>query len=243
MTSRASTSGRRPASRFRPAMAALPLVRRQGAALPRRRRRRAELVRRVQRAHRSVGALLRALHLLRHAHRRRARRARPADRRCAAAAIGPSRSIRPRRLHERAQLPDRRPACSTSSTRTDGRASGMQPDRFYYDQALRMIERERGQGPMFIFVYLAANHFPWTYRFRPDLTPDWKDLGNAPAGRRIPAAAGHERARLCRASSRASQRDFPARIVPAGALRRSSAAISPPAPRALARRRRGRRAR
>jgi hypothetical protein len=27
---------------------------------------------------------------------------------------------------------------------------------------------------------VAANHFPWTSTFRPDLTPDWKDLGNAP---------------------------------------------------------------
>ena len=36
------------------------------------------------------------------------------------------------------------------------------------------------QGPMFMFVYLAANHYPWTYRWRPDLAPEWKDLGNAP---------------------------------------------------------------
>ena len=56
----------------------------------------------------------------------------------------------------------------------------IEPDRFYYDAALRMIERERGQGPMFLFVYLAANHYPWTYRWRPDLAPDWKNLGNAP---------------------------------------------------------------
>ena len=33
---------------------------------------------------------------------------------------------------------------------------------------------------MFMFVYLAANHYPWTYRWRPDLAPEWKDLGNAP---------------------------------------------------------------
>ena len=53
-------------------------------------------------------------------------------------------------------------------------------DRFYFDQALRVIERERGEAPLFIFVYVAANHFPWTSTFRPDLTPDWKALGNAP---------------------------------------------------------------
>src|SRR5262249_19190599 len=50
-----------------------------------------------------------------------------------------------------------------------GATSNMQPDRFYFDQALRVIERERGEAPLFIFVYVAANHFPWTSTFRPDL--------------------------------------------------------------------------
>jgi hypothetical protein len=31
-----------------------------------------------------------------------------------------------------------------------------------------------------MFVYLAQNHYPWTYRWRPDLLPEWKDLGNDP---------------------------------------------------------------
>ena len=56
----------------------------------------------------------------------------------------------------------------------------IEPDRFYYDTALRMIERERGKGPMFLFVYLAENHYPWNYRWRPDLIPEWKNPGNAP---------------------------------------------------------------
>jgi len=56
----------------------------------------------------------------------------------------------------------------------------IEPDRFYYDAALRMIARERDKGPMFLFVYLAQNHYPWNYRWRPDLTPEWTDLGNAP---------------------------------------------------------------
>ncbi|MGZ5880918.1 MAG: sulfatase-like hydrolase/transferase [Xanthobacteraceae bacterium] len=56
----------------------------------------------------------------------------------------------------------------------------IEPDQFYYDAALRMIERERERGPMFLFVYLAANHYPWSGRWRPDLLPDWKSLGNAP---------------------------------------------------------------
>jgi hypothetical protein len=58
---------------------------------------------------------------------------------------------------------------------------GIEPDSFYFDQAARIIERERGEGPLFLFVYLAANHFPWDVRFRPELTPDWHDLGNVPS--------------------------------------------------------------
>ena len=54
----------------------------------------------------------------------------------------------------------------------------IEPDRFYYDAALRMIEREHAKAPMFLFVYLAENHFPWDYRWRPDLLPEWKDPGN-----------------------------------------------------------------
>ncbi len=55
----------------------------------------------------------------------------------------------------------------------------VEPDRFYYDVALRMIERERAKGPMFLFAYMAANHFPWDRRWRPELAPSWKDPGNA----------------------------------------------------------------
>jgi hypothetical protein len=55
----------------------------------------------------------------------------------------------------------------------------VEPDRFYYERALRMIERERGNGPMFLFVYLAQNHWPWDHRWRPDLIQEWKDPGNA----------------------------------------------------------------
>jgi len=58
--------------------------------------------------------------------------------------------------------------------------SRVEPDQFYYDAARRMIEREHGNGPMFVFVYLAQNHYPWNYRWRPDLLPEWKDLGNTP---------------------------------------------------------------
>jgi hypothetical protein len=58
-------------------------------------------------------------------------------------------------------------------------AHGVEPDNFYYDNAARLIARARGENPLFLFVYLAANHFPWDYRYRPELTPGWQDLGNA----------------------------------------------------------------
>lgn len=53
-------------------------------------------------------------------------------------------------------------------------------DRFYFDRAVKIIEREHGNGPLFLYVYTVANHFPWDTRLRPELTPDWRDLGNAP---------------------------------------------------------------
>jgi hypothetical protein len=51
-------------------------------------------------------------------------------------------------------------------------------DSFYYGRAAEVLAKERGNGPVFVFVYLAANHFPWTYRYRPELLSDWKNLGN-----------------------------------------------------------------
>ena len=60
------------------------------------------------------------------------------------------------------------------------KAGDVEPDRFFYDQALRMIESEKGDQPLFIFVYTVFNHFPWWNRLRPELTPDWRALGNEP---------------------------------------------------------------
>jgi hypothetical protein len=54
-------------------------------------------------------------------------------------------------------------------------------DSFYFDQATRIINREHGNGPLFLYVYTVANHFPWDTRLRPELTPNWKDLGNPPS--------------------------------------------------------------
>ncbi len=57
---------------------------------------------------------------------------------------------------------------------------GFEADSYYFDQATKIIARERGDGPLFLYVYTVANHFPWDTRLRPELTPNWHDLGNAP---------------------------------------------------------------
>ena len=57
-------------------------------------------------------------------------------------------------------------------------AKGVEPDSFFYDAAARTVAREGGKQPLFLFVYTIANHFPWDYRFRADLTPGWRDPGN-----------------------------------------------------------------
>jgi hypothetical protein len=33
-------------------------------------------------------------------------------------------------------------------------------DSFYFNQAIKILERERGNGPLFLYVYNVANHFP-----------------------------------------------------------------------------------
>jgi hypothetical protein len=62
----------------------------------------------------------------------------------------------------------------------DLRTTDFEPDSFYYDRAIDLIGRERGNGPLFLYVYTVANHFPWDKRLRPQLTPGWRDLGNPP---------------------------------------------------------------
>jgi hypothetical protein len=56
-------------------------------------------------------------------------------------------------------------------------AGDVEPDSFYYDRAAQLIARERG-APLFLFVYTVANHFPWWSKYRPELMPDWRNLGN-----------------------------------------------------------------
>ena len=59
-------------------------------------------------------------------------------------------------------------------------AKGIEPDSFFYDKAVRLIAEQPVKTPLFIFVYLAANHFPWETKFRPDLLPSWRKPGNEP---------------------------------------------------------------
>jgi hypothetical protein len=57
-------------------------------------------------------------------------------------------------------------------------ARDVEPDSFFYDSALRLMAQQRAGRPLFMFVYLDANHFPWETRFRPELMPGWHAPGN-----------------------------------------------------------------
>ena len=59
-------------------------------------------------------------------------------------------------------------------------AKGLEPDGFFYDNAVRLLSQERQSTPVFMYVYLGANHFPWASPLRPELTPAWKNPGNEP---------------------------------------------------------------
>jgi len=59
-------------------------------------------------------------------------------------------------------------------------AKGVEPDSFFYDKAAKLIAEQPVNTPLFTFVYLAANHFPWETKFRPELLPSWRSPGNVP---------------------------------------------------------------
>jgi hypothetical protein len=59
-------------------------------------------------------------------------------------------------------------------------AKGIEPDSFFYDKALRLMAQETPATPLFTFVYLAANHFPWETKYHPELMPAWRNPGNEP---------------------------------------------------------------
>jgi phosphoglycerol transferase MdoB-like AlkP superfamily enzyme len=58
-------------------------------------------------------------------------------------------------------------------------ARGIEPDSFFYDKAVKLIGEQPPKAPLFTYVYLAANHFPWETKFRPELLPSWRAPGNA----------------------------------------------------------------
>jgi hypothetical protein len=94
----------------------------------------------------------------------------------------------------------------------DLKTSEIEPDEFYYAFTADLLRRDRAKGPMFVFAYLMANHFPWSYRFRDELTLDWKDLGNAEVnGHRIDEYLRRQdmSARDYRAFVERLKRDFP----------------------------------
>src|SRR3982074_2248438 len=59
-------------------------------------------------------------------------------------------------------------------------AKDVEPDAFFYDKALQLIAEQPANSPLFTFVYLAANHFPWETKLRTDLMPAWRNPGNEP---------------------------------------------------------------
>jgi sulfatase-like protein len=59
-------------------------------------------------------------------------------------------------------------------------AGYVEPDHFYYHKAMELIARGHTTSPMFFFVYTTANHFPWDTAYRPELTPNWQNVGNDP---------------------------------------------------------------
>ena len=99
----------------------------------------------------------------------------------------------------------------------------MQPDKFYFDQALKVFAGQQpSQSPVFMFVYLTANHFPWTSVYRPELTPDWTPPGNTAGDRRIHSPPDDDGEGLRRFHRPAGAR-LSGSVVPGVAFRRSSA--------------------
>ena len=100
----------------------------------------------------------------------------------------------------------------------------MQPDKFYFDQALKVFAREQPQqSPVFMFVYLTANHFPWWNVYRPDLTPaNWTPPGNTAEVDEYIRRQAMTAQRLSRIH-RAAEARLSGRILPCAAFRRSPA--------------------
>ena len=138
--------------------------------LPGRRRGRADLVHRVQRAERPFGALVRPLRRVRDADRRRPRHAKPAERAAQLRLSHLQRLSLARRLSQRAQFPE--DARHRSLLRRQGsqdRATSSRTSSITPSPPICCSATTR-KAPMFVFTYLMANHFPWTFRYRDELS-------------------------------------------------------------------------
>jgi len=60
-------------------------------------------------------------------------------------------------------------------------AKNVEPDSFFYGSALKLMSEQAPGKPLFAFVYLAANHFPWETKFHPEQLPGWRAPGNGEA--------------------------------------------------------------
>jgi len=137
-----------------------------------------ELVHRVQRAHRPVGALLRTFRRFRDADRGRAGGTRPAHtlRKCG---------------YKTALYPMYGAFLSAQHYPAVGGHSELSrfPSVWVRSFSIRTVLPEQGrdndrqaarQGPAVHAGLYGAEPFSWTFRFRPDLAPEWRDLGNRP---------------------------------------------------------------
>ena len=57
-------------------------------------------------------------------------------------------------------------------------AKFVEPDAFYFNKAARHDRASTAARTAVPVRLHRANHFPWDFRFRPDLAPEWRDLGN-----------------------------------------------------------------
>ena len=104
-------------------------------------------------------------------------------------------------------------------------AKDVEPDSFFYDKALKLMSQEPpANTPLFTFVYLAANHFPWETRFRPDLMPSWRKPGNEPVVDEYLRRQAMSAERL-RGLHRRAEEEISGAAVPDRALWRPSAGI------------------
>ena len=103
-------------------------------------------------------------------------------------------------------------------------AKDVEPDSFFYDKALTLMSEQTPATPLFAFVYLGANHFPWETRFRPDLMPSWRNPGNEPVVDEYLRRQAMSVDRLHFVHRRA-EKEIPGPAVPDRALWRSSAGI------------------